>query len=121
QQLQHIHTNPQVPASIKMTHFQAGNDNLNIIPGSASFGLDARAQANDVMENMKEKITTICRHLSVMYDVSIDISLEDDVPAAAIHQDAERLMQHAIEKSLGKQHVKPTIVTPGSDDFHYYT
>lgn len=121
QQLQHIHTAPQIPATIKMTNFHAGNDNLNIIPGEATFGLDVRAQTNDVMDKMKEKIQTICSHLSSIYDVSIEISLDDDVPAAIINQEAEDIMHHAIVESLGKQHTQPTIITPGSDDFHYYT
>lgn len=121
QQLQHIHTNPQMPASIKMTRFQAGNNNLNIIPGSASFGLDVRSQTNDVMDHMKEKVITICHHLSSIYGVPIDISLNDDVPAGVIHEEAENIMHHAIINGLGKQHVRPTIITPGSDDFHNYT
>ncbi|MEN1969902.1 amidohydrolase [Lentibacillus sp. N15] len=121
QQLQHIHTNPQIPATIKMTNFHAGNNNLNIIPGNASFGLDVRAQTNDVMDEIKEKIANICKYLEAIYGVTIDVSLDDDVPAAVIHNEAEAIVHDAIVKYLGKQHTRPSIITPGSDDFHYYT
>src|SRR5690625_5899021 len=56
QQLQQIHTLPYIPASVKMTNFHAGTDNLNVIPGEATFGLDLRAQDNDVMDEMKEEV-----------------------------------------------------------------
>lgn len=121
QQLQHIHVSPQTPASIKLTNFQAGTDNLNIIPGRASFGIDVRAQTNDVMHDIKEKVEMICDQLSKIYNVPITYTYADDVPAAVIDNEAERLLHHAIVHVLGENNVQRTIMTPGSDDFHYYT
>lgn len=121
QHIQQIHTPPMVPASIKMTNFHAGGDNLNIIPGSASFGLDMRAQSNDVMDIMKEKVQTICMKLGALYHREIELVFEDDVPAAMINSKAENIMAKAIEKTLGSDLIQKRMITSGSDDFHFYT
>lgn len=121
QQIKDIHTSPLVPASIKMTNFHAGTENLNIIPGKATFGLDVRAQSNTVMDDIKKKLTKIFTHLEQIYDVPIDIEFVDDVPAAIIHPEAEQIMGQAIIKVLGNDNFAPAIETSGSDDFHFYT
>lgn len=121
QQLQLIHTPPHVPASVKVTNFHGGTENLNIIPGEATFGLDVRAQTNEVMKYLKEKITRICQSLSELYGVVIDFSFEDDVPAAIIDPEAEEALYTSILQCLGKEHTQKKIRTPGSDDFHFYT
>ena len=37
-----------------MTQFNAGGTSTNIIPGKASFSIDARAQTNEVMQVITE-------------------------------------------------------------------
>lgn len=120
QQLSFIHTNPHIAATVKMTNIQAGTDNLNIIPGHATFGLDLRAQTNEVMMNLQQKVTNICEQLSTLYKVPITLTFEDYVPAAVIHKEAEQYMKQAIE-SVTKSEAIPRIITPGADDFHFYT
>lgn len=121
QQLQHIHTAPFIPSSVKMTNFHAGTDNLNIIPGHATFGIDLRSQSNDVMDDMKEKITNAIKHIAAIYNVHIETEVIDDVPAAIINQEAEQLLNDALIKVIGAENIHPTIQTSGSDDFHFYT
>src|SRR5699024_8485481 len=57
--LQNIHLDPNIPYSVKMTTFQAGGKNTNIIPGNAKFSLDLRTQNNDQMEELLSKIEGI--------------------------------------------------------------
>src|SRR5699024_8932612 len=121
QHIRLIHTPPMIPAYIKMTNFHAGGENLNIIPGSATFGLDIRAQSNEVMDMLKQKAQDICVKIGELYNRDIELILEDDVPAAVIHSDAEQIMSEAIETSLGKKYTEKRIITSGSDDFHFYT
>jgi len=120
QQLSFLHTDPHIAATVKMTNLHAGTDNLNIIPGIATFGLDLRAQTNEVMTYLQQKVTQIFDHLSALYDVPITITFEDYVPAAVIHEEAEQYMQQAIENATNTQ-AMPRIITPGADDFHFYT
>lgn len=115
-----VHTNPHIASSVKMTNLHAGTDNLNTIPGKATFGLDVRAQTNEVMKELQTSVEKICHKLSMLYDVPINIEFFDYVPAAVIDDDAEILMAQSIGRILGIPAQKP-IVTPGADDFHFYT
>src|SRR5699024_1642372 len=47
--------------------------------------------------------------------------MDDEVPAAVIHPEAEEKMNQAIMEVLGKEQTTPAILTSGSDDFHFYT
>ncbi len=115
-----MHTNPHIAATVKMTYMQAGTENFNIIPGSATFGLDVRAEANDVMDELQANIEKTCEHLSEHFNVPIEIEWFDYAPAAKIDTDAENLLAASIETVLGEP-AKPRIITPGADDFHFYT
>lgn len=121
QQLQQIHTTPHIPASVKMTNFHAGTDNLNIIPGEATFGLDLRAQDNDVMDEIKNKVSNIIKNLEKLYNLKIEIEIDDEVPAAIINEEAEICLSKAIVEELGEENLRPRLQTSGSDDFHFYT
>lgn len=94
-----IHTDPHIAATAKMTHLQAGGNNLNIIPGHATFGLDLRAETNEMMDLLQEKVKAILHAMSELYGVAISYELDDYVPAAVINEDAEALMKRGIEKA----------------------
>lgn len=119
--IKHIHISPFVPASIKMTKFHAGSDSLNVIPGEASFGLDLRAQTNQVIEEIKGKVAKVLDRLEEMYQIQIVYEFLDEVPAAVINQEAEAILYEAIVQQLGEEYAQKRIITSGSDDFHFYT
>lgn len=121
QHIQQVHVNPMTPASVKMTHIEAGGKNINIIPGSATFGLDMRAQTNEVMDFLKRRVNDISEMLSKHYGCTIELEMNDEVPAAVIHPEAEEQMKRAITNVLGREQTAPAILTSGSDDFHFYT
>ncbi|TCT19379.1 amidohydrolase [Melghiribacillus thermohalophilus] len=116
-----IHADPMVPHSIKMTRFHGGEKNANIIPGSASFSLDLRAQTNEVMEELTRKTYEIVNHLAKLHEVEIELEVAADVAAAKIHPEAQQIMAISIEETLGKFCLKEPVVTTGGDDFHFYT
>lgn len=119
--LKTIHLDPMVPYSIKMTRFQAGGESSNIIPGSAKFSIDLRAQTNEVMAEMKQQLENIMTLLAEVHQVEIRLKWEGQVAAAEIDADAENIMAAAIADVLGKEKVKQTIVTSGGEDFHFYS
>jgi amidohydrolase len=116
-----IPLSPFIPQSIKMTSFHAGSTNYNIIPGSATFSLDIRSQDNQALNEIKRKVERAIKSLEEFYQVKIDINWMDYTPAAEVSEEAEAIMRESIEEVLGKNHCVPPIVTPGSDDFHFYT
>lgn len=115
-----LHTSPKVPSSIKLTHVQAGGDNLNIIPGIATFGIDARAATNEVMAELVAHTERTLDSLSALYDVPIDYEWLDPTPAAVISKEAESILRESIEHATNVP-ATPRLVTAGSDDFHFYT
>ncbi|ARD47350.1 M20 peptidase aminoacylase family protein [Sporosarcina sp. P33] len=119
--LQSIHCNPVISHTAKMTMFQAGGDSANIIPGNAKFSLDLRAQENSVMEELYEKVERVIRAVAGQYDVQIDYEVMAEMVAAEVDSDAEELMAQAITKVVGEERMIRTIVTPGGEDFHFYS
>ncbi|HHW37215.1 MAG TPA: amidohydrolase [Bacillales bacterium] len=122
EQMKGIRLDPLVPYSVKMTHVSAGNStNANIIPGSAKFSLDLRAQTNEAMEQLIEKVNRIIKGLATLYQCELTIEQKSKVYAAVVDPQAERLLAKAIEDTLGTGGLVGPIMTPGGEDFHFYT
>ncbi|MEB4613480.1 amidohydrolase, partial [Leucobacter sp. M11] len=116
-----LRVDPQVPASAKLTHVSAGGENLNVIPGSASFGLDLRAQSNEAMARLRDGVERIAASLADRHGVGLELAFEDHVPAAVIGPEAEALLARSIAQVAGPDALAPRSITSGSDDFHCYT
>lgn len=116
-----IHIDPMVPHSAKMTMFQAGGESTNIIPGNAVFSLDIRAQTNEVMQKLMSQVEKIISTVAHMFDVTIDFEIKAEIAAAQVDENAIGIMARAISETVGEQSLVPPIVTPGGEDFHYYT
>ena len=116
-----LRVDPQVASSAKFTELRAGSGNLNVIPGSATFGIDLRAQTNPVMTALREGVARIARALELRYGVTITLAEEDFVPAAIVGEAAEARLARAVRKVAGEAALAPRAVTSGSDDFHCYT
>jgi amidohydrolase len=120
-EMKNIHLDPMVPYTAKMTKFHAGSDSGNIIPGKASFSLDLRAQTNEVIAVLTDKIETIAEYLSKLHGVKISLEMKANVAAAEVDEEARRFMENAIIDVLGENLLKNPIVTSGGEDFHFYT
>ncbi|MFC0561332.1 M20 peptidase aminoacylase family protein [Halalkalibacter alkalisediminis] len=121
EQLKGIYLDPQVPYSVKMTKFQAGGEHANIIPGSAVFSIDMRAQTNECLQQLRKKVENSIEAIEKLYDLEIQLQVLDYVPAAEVDKQAEAMMEAAILKVLGQENFVKPIVTSGGDDFHFYT
>nr|WP_231563775.1 MULTISPECIES: M20 peptidase aminoacylase family protein [Anoxybacillus] len=119
-QLKNIYFSPQQSYSVKMTRCVAGGESLNIIPGSAQFALDVRAETNVLLQQIKQKVEKIIQHAETM-GVRISYKWVDFVPAAEVSAEAERCIQKGIIAVLGKGGCAPSLRTSGSEDFHFYT
>ncbi|WP_121639196.1 M20 peptidase aminoacylase family protein [Virgibacillus sp. Bac330] len=121
QLLSKIHLDPTVPHSVKMTSFQAGSKSTNIIPGSATFAIDMRAQTNEAMDELDKQVGAIFDSIQHLYPINIDIMEKHGIAAAKTNKEATSIMTTAITNVLGKEAVQPPLITPGGDDFHFYT
>ncbi|KOS66474.1 amidohydrolase [Lysinibacillus contaminans] len=119
--LQKIWTDSNVSASAKMTQFQAGGSSANIIPGKATFSIDARAQTNEAMLSLTKGIERVKTSVEILYGAMIDLRADVHVVAALVNEDAVEIMRTAIIEVVGEEACAPPVVTPGAEDFHFYT
>ncbi|MCP3739577.1 amidohydrolase [Rossellomorea sp. BNER] len=106
--------------SIKMTELHGGEAS-NSIPGTARFTLDLRAKSNETMDKLLKKADHTIRKVAELTETKIESITDEYSPAAIRNQRAIGHAQHAIASVLGKENVEPACVSPGAEDFHFYT
>ncbi|WP_026576244.1 M20 peptidase aminoacylase family protein [Bacillus sp. UNC438CL73TsuS30] len=121
EQLKGIRLNPFDSFSVKMTQVSAGGDNTNVIPGSAQFHLDLRAQKNETMDMLVQKVDHILQQVASLFEVKIEFEHKEKVYAAVVNPKAQKIMAKAIAEVIGDENVMPAVITPGAEDFHFYT
>lgn len=116
-----IYESPFEPYSVKLTNLHAGVGSLNIIPGTATFAIDVRAQSNEILTLLQEKVSAGLAHIGTLFDVDMSCKWSDYTPAAEVSEEAASLAHAAIREVVGQEHTAPPVITSGSDDFHFYT
>jgi amidohydrolase len=115
-----IYIDPLIPFSIKVTQIRGGGPAINAIPAQAELAIDMRAQENDAMIRLTEKVQLLCEHIAAAAGASAQFEVSAKVPAAVVQAESNLILAEAIEKVLGPAGLVPPIVTPGGDDFHFY-
>ncbi|MBE1556645.1 amidohydrolase [Sporosarcina limicola] len=116
-----INFSPYEAYSAKLTKVQAGGESLNIIPGTATFAIDARSQSNSVLNELKVRISEGIQSIAQLYAIEIVLDWSDYTPAAEVSEEAAAIAKEAILETVGEDGFAPAVVTSGSDDFHFYT
>ena len=116
-----IYIDPFEASSIKMTKMHADGGSINIIPGKAEFSLDIRAQKNEVLATLIDRVENGLLALGVLHGIDIQCEWYDRTPGAVVDESAARIAELSIIEALGMDALAPAIHTPGSDDFHFYT
>lgn len=121
QMLKNIYLDPAIPYSAKLTKIVADGGSVNIIPGTATFALDIRAQKNEILHALQRKIEQGFQCIKQQFNVELEWAWLDMTPAAEVSVNACKIAERAIVEVLGEEALVKEIVTPGSDDFHFYT
>lgn len=121
QMLKNIYFDPTTVYSAKLTKIVADGGSINIIPGSATFAIDVRAQKNEVLRILEKKIEKGFLAIKQQFEIELDWVWLDTTPAAEVSPEAVKIAEKAIVESLGYESLAEEISTPGSDDFHFYT
>ncbi len=116
-----IHLNPMVPYSAKMTQISAGGQSTNIIPGKAEFSFDLRAQTNETMDVLMEQTEARIRAVCAVYGVEVKLQWGARSMAARVGLKAREVLAQAITDCFGADVLTADVVTPGAEDFHFYT
>ena len=119
--LQTLHVNPFDVYSAKLTKVVADGGSVNIIPGNATFTMDVRAQQNKVLQHVQQKIEQRMKQIEQNFDVQLDYEWLDITPGAEVGAKALAIARQGILEAVGEEALAAPVVTPGSDDFHFYT
>jgi amidohydrolase len=107
-------------SSIKITELHGGEAS-NSIPETARFTFDLRAESNEAMEKLLNEAQHILGGIAKLTETEIESTVEEYSPAAIKHPIAIELAKHAIASILGEENVEPSCVSPGAEDFHFYS
>lgn len=121
QMLNSLHFSPFEPYSAKLTKVVADGGSTNIIPGSATFAMDLRAQSNALLDDMKTAIHKGLQAIQQQFDIDLEWRFYDYTPGAEVSEEASQMAKEAIVETLGEEFCTEAIHTPGADDFHFYT
>lgn len=121
QMLKNMYINPFDIFSAKLTKVVVDGGSVNIIPGNGKFSIDVRAQKNNVLKEIQQKIDNGLDLIRKMYDIKITYSWYDQTPAAEVSEESMRIASKSIVEVLGEEALEKPILTSGSDDFHFYT
>lgn len=113
-----IRVDPRVSHSFKTTSIMAGGKASNIIPDSAKLVVDVRAQTNEVMQEILEKIALAAEYGAKSVGGAAAVESTKGVPAAEYDPALTEVMRLAAEDVLGSS--LPPIVSPGGEDFHFF-
>ncbi|MBM7587175.1 amidohydrolase [Bacillus pakistanensis] len=120
QAIRQIRLNASDHFSIKITELNGGEAS-NSIPGTARFTLDLRAKSNETMEKLLKNAEHTIRKVAELTETMIEFNTDEYSPAAIRNLRAIELAEYAVEAVLGKENLEPACVSPGAEDFHFYT
>lgn len=120
QMVQGMHLDPRIPASVKMTRLTAGAAE-NSIPDHGVFTLDLRAQTNKQMEKIVALVERIAAGVAEAYGARMKLVPGGEMPAAETSPAARDMISRGIIDAVGRERLATPIMTPGAEDFHYYT
>ena len=73
------------------------------------------------MIELMNKVKKSIRSVAGMSGVEIDYEIASEIAAAEVDETAVKMMAQAISETVGEEFLTLPIVTPGGEDFHYYT
>lgn len=113
-----LHFDPKIHHSLKVTRLLVEGDTYNLIPDKAELHIDVRAQTNELMQDMTEKISRAISRSASALGAETLIDTVDHTPAAHYDESLIQTVAGAIREVLGSS--MPPLVTSGSEDFHFY-
>ena len=112
--------NPNKAWSAKVTSIDCASTATNIIPDKGKMILDIRAQDNETMTELLEKLKTAITNACACVNVTCEITFPGGViPAAVYDEDLVDQVRKTIGEVLGEEKVAKDC-GGGGEDFHYF-
>jgi amidohydrolase len=115
-----VKVDPMVPSSCKVTKLTVDNKSVNIIPDIGSFAIDLRAQTNEAMDALLQKVEAAVSLAGSMNGAQVELRTGARMVAAVPNRYMEKVVGDAIVDVMGEAGFVTPPVTPGGEDFHFY-
>ncbi|WP_340689462.1 amidohydrolase [Halobacillus kuroshimensis] len=106
--------------SLKPTELHAG-EAANLIPETARMTFDIRSVSNDGLQRLIDQTKEIIQQVEQETGTAIGSEWVEFSPAAVQNDQAVGLAEKAVVKACSKDALAPPCVSPGAEDFHFYT
>ena len=116
-----IAIDPVVPSSVKATQIKGGGPATNSIPEAAEISFDIRSRKNATADEILEKVRIAIESGAASVGAKGRMEIIGGVPAADYNPEMIELAKETIVEILGEEGLMDEIVTPGGEDFHYFT
>jgi amidohydrolase len=113
-----LRANPRVSHSAKVTQLYTTNKAVNTIPDCVHIALDLRAQTNEVMALLLDKVAHAIQQVAQSLGAVAEVDPPSGTPAAEYDPTLVATARAAIMERA--ETVLPSIDTPGGEDFHFY-
>lgn len=107
--------------SVKPTRFLSDSGVTNAIPDQAEVTWDLRAQYNHTMEELEKKLVVSIENSVKANGSKVELKRDKIIPAAELDEEVTNTIEKVLQKVVGVDNTVPSIVTPGGEDFFFYT
>ncbi|NPV71881.1 MAG: amidohydrolase [Firmicutes bacterium] len=115
-----VRLDPRVSHSVKATMIRGGGVSLNVIPDRVEMAFDLRAQTNQIMTGLREKVTRAINLAAGANGAKAEVTWKGGVPAAQDDRNVVEVATEVIKDVLGRDGLRAPLLTPGGEDFHEY-
>lgn len=115
-----IWVDPVVPSSAKVTAVKAGGANYSSIPEKGELGIDLRANTNEVMKELLDKVERAIITGASTIGCGAAVQKIPGLPAAVFNEEMIRIAEDSIREILGEEGLLGIRGTTGAEDFHEY-
>lgn len=118
--VQAIHIDPHIPYSAKATRFLCDTSVTNVIPNEANVTWDLRAQNDETMELLCQKVQSAIKAGAATVGATAQTNIAHSLPAAEFDKTIIGLLEESITDVLGEKGLHAPILTPGGEDFNFF-
>jgi amidohydrolase len=115
-----VKVDPTIPASCKVTKINVPNQSRNVIPDTAEFEIDLRAQTNEAMKALVTQVERAVLQAGKANGAEVEVQAGPEMAAATRNEFMESVVGEAIKEVLSPAARVLPPITPGCEDFHFY-
>ncbi|MCR4425582.1 MAG: amidohydrolase [Firmicutes bacterium] len=115
-----VKPNPMSCATVNVVRITAGDGPANVIPASGSMVVNIRAESDEIGKGLRDRVDRAVVGAAAAVGAQVTLEEENMMPAACCDPETVEMVGRAIVRVLGPEGLLPKVLTPGSEDFHFF-